>query len=108
MEENYNALVAGAFGITGANLIRHLIASEKPKFHKIIGIARREHVPEDEASAPKSPDRVHYITGVDATNVESVKKAFQENAKLLGSVTHVFLCAWTKGESEEENAKLNE
>ena len=85
--ENH-ALIVGVTGIAGSNLAEHLLAKGG---WKISGLSRSE-----------SPIKGVETLKCDLTDAASV------NAALTGvRPTHVFITAWSRQETEDENCKVN-
>lgn len=85
---NKTALIAGATGIVGGNLARHLVS----KGWKVIGITRK----------PFSDDTGVRYVDVDLLNADAAARA-------LGGVgpTHVFISAWMRQPTEAQNIEVN-
>jgi nucleoside-diphosphate-sugar epimerase len=82
------ALVVGATGIAGSNLVIKLIE----KGWKVYGISRN----------PKSNIEGMHSIAADLLNTESLTTALKEV-----SPTHVFLTTWMRNDTEEENIRIN-
>jgi nucleoside-diphosphate-sugar epimerase len=87
-EERRTALIAGASGITGGNLARHLIADG----WTVYGIARRP--------APETPGLIGIAA--DLRDPEGLRQA------LTGvSATYAFYCTWSRQQTESANCEVN-
>ena len=81
------ALVVGSTGIVGQNLARHLVAEG----WKVLGLSRGKQV-------------VDGVEGLSADLTDSAATA----AVLAGkNVTHLFLTAWIRQDTETENVRVN-
>jgi len=83
-----HALIVGATGIAGSNLAEHLLAQGG---WKISGLSRSE-----------SPVRGVETLKCDLTDAQSVSRALEGV-----SPTHVFITAWSRQATEDENCKVN-
>ena len=85
------ALVVGATGITGLNLIEEMQRTDWPR---IIGLARK-------------PDVLAAYPGVEAVAADLLDAdGLREKVRGLG-VTHVFFGSWLRQDSEEKNCEVN-
>ncbi|WP_188780055.1 SDR family oxidoreductase [Marmoricola endophyticus] len=82
------ALVVGATGISGAALCRRLVADG----WRVLGLSRR---------SPSSVEGVEPVLA-DLTDAEALADSLASYAP-----THVFLCAWARQETEEQNIEVN-
>jgi nucleoside-diphosphate-sugar epimerase len=85
--ENH-ALIVGATGIAGSNLAEHLLAQGG---WKISGLSRSE-----------SPVKGVETLKCDLTHAQSVSSALEG-----ASPTHVFITAWSRQDTEEQNCRVN-
>ncbi len=90
MPKRKTALVAGALGLTGRNLVRHLETLEE---WDIVAVSRR---------APDFETRANFVS-VDLRD----RDACSEKLKTLSGISHVFFCAYSPGANEFGAVEIN-
>jgi nucleoside-diphosphate-sugar epimerase len=83
------ALVVGATGIVGNNLVSELLHEGE---WEVIGVSRKKI---------RGESRVKSVN-VDVLDADALRAALREVAP-----THVFFCTWTRMQTEEENCRVN-